>query len=65
MERVGRATWTAKPYRVAASELGDERVHSRFAITTETNRTIQRCFAEPVLSEVEGLNMTENSRARE
>jgi hypothetical protein len=28
MEQAGRATWTAKPHRVAASESGDERVQS-------------------------------------
>ena len=27
-KRAGRATWTAKPHRVAASESGDERVQS-------------------------------------
>ena len=28
MEQPGRATWTAKPHRVVASESGDERVQT-------------------------------------
>jgi len=50
MERVGRATWTAKPRRVAASESGNERVQSLIFFCTAVPVNRQRCFAS--------LNMT-------
>ena len=34
MEQAGRATWTAKPHKVAASESGDERVQSLIKFAT-------------------------------
>jgi hypothetical protein len=53
MEQAGRATWSAKPRRVAASESGDERVQSSIISQPDPadGRTL-RCFAP--------LNMTDS-----
>jgi hypothetical protein len=51
MEQAGRATWTAKPRRVAASESGDERVQSPIIsgpIATDKSEmfeSLASCFA--------------------
>jgi hypothetical protein len=51
MEQTGRATWTAKAHRVAASESGDERVQSPIisgpiaADKSEMFESLASCFA--------------------
>jgi hypothetical protein len=40
-----------------------ERSESQTVSATTANNTDRRCFAQPVLSEAEGLNMTEPMRA--
>src|SRR5499427_7528190 len=73
MERVGRATWTAKPRKVAASESGDERVQSRIisalaALEYGPNRNCSRhgcLYSEPMILEpVRPIQLQEIQEAR-